>query len=75
MSGLPVLGGERSADQIVNDGKGEPGGLSGSGLGETDQIPARQSEWNRLLLDRRGMGVPCVANRVEHFGGEVQVLE
>jgi hypothetical protein len=72
---LPVCPCERSADQIVNYGKSEARGLSRSGLGETDQIPACQSKGNRLLLDRRGMRVPGVADRVENFGGEVQLLK
>src|SRR6266436_1168670 len=59
---LPACPCERSADQIVNYGKSEARGLSGSGLGETDQIPACQGKRNRLLLDRRGMGVARITD-------------
>src|SRR5258705_13268809 len=75
MTRLPFFAGEGCLDRIVNDWKGEPAGFSRSGLREPNEIPPRQCEWNRLLLDRRGMGVPGVANRVENFGGEVELGE
>ena len=73
MSRLAVRRRERRADQILNDGQRKTGSLTGSRLGEADQVPAGKRERNRLLLNRRRMRVAGVADRMEQFGREVEI--
>src|SRR5204862_697789 len=68
VSRLAVRRREWRADQILNDGQRKTGSLTGSRLGEADQVPAGKRERNRLLLNRRRMRVAGVADRMEQFG-------
>ena len=72
VNGLPVLIDQRSADQIMNDGKCEASGFPGSSLCQTNQIASGESERNRLLLDWSGMGVADIANRVQQLRREAE---
>ena len=69
----PLVVGDRRLDEIVNDGEREPGGFARTGLGKTNQIPTFQRQRNCLLLDRRGMRIPRIEHRVQHFGREIQL--
>ena len=73
MGRLAVIAGERRRDEVVDYWKREAGGLSGSGLGKANQIPAGESQRDSLLLYRCGMGVTCVTYRVQHFRREVEL--
>ena len=65
----------RSADEPIDDRERERGGLAGSGLRETDHVAPAQRERNRFALDRRWVGVPRVANRVEHLRAQAEICE
>jgi hypothetical protein len=70
---LAIRARQRCADEIVHDRQGESGSLSGTGLGETDQIPSGESERYGLLLDGRWVRIPRIAHGVQHLGGEIQL--
>ena len=63
------------SDQVVNDGQCETGSLAGSSLSKTNQVPAGEREWDRLLLYRRGMGVTCVVDRVQDLWSQLELRE
>jgi len=75
MKGHAVLVGDRSADEIVNDGEREAGSLAGPRLGETNQIPTFQRQRDCLLLDRRGVRVAGIEHRVQDFGRQIELRE
>ena len=64
-------GGERL--QQVHDRQDEGGGLPGAGLRRAEQVAPLEDVRDRLLLDRRGLGVPLGLDGAQEFGGKVQV--
>ena len=58
--------------EAVEDGEGEGGGLAGAGLGDAEQVAAFHHAGNGGELDRRGLGIALLGQRLEDRGVEVQ---
>jgi hypothetical protein len=64
---LTVLG------QAVQDRQGEGGGLAGAGLGDAQQVAARQHGRDGLRLDRGRGGVALVGQRLQEGLGKAEI--
>ncbi len=64
-----------AARQHLDHRQGEAGGLSGTGLGDADQVAPFQHDRDALRLDRRGRGVAGVDHRLENLGGKAQAVK
>ena len=65
----------RTAEQPLDDGDGEGGGLARARLREPDQVAPLERERHGLRLDGRGVLVPRLAKRFEHRLGEPEIGE
>ena len=63
----------RSRGEALQDRQRERGGLAGAGLGDAEQVAAREHEGNRLRLDRRGRLVVLGGQRLQKGSGEAEV--
>ena len=53
----------------------EPGCFSSAGLRRCHDIPATDHSWNSLFLNRRGVTVPLIPQRLEKGFPQPQVIE
>jgi hypothetical protein len=62
-------------NEVVQDRRGEDGGLSCAGLSNTNYVAARHSDWDRLLLDRTGSAVLSFCDRTHDRFAEAEAIE
>src|SRR5205814_8996233 len=74
--GLALLSGLASrCGEALPDWQRESGGLAGTGLGESQQIPAGEKLRDCLRLDRRRHGIAFVLERASNGFDEGQVFK
>jgi hypothetical protein len=73
VGGLAFRVSDRSADQVVNYGKGEARGLSRACLRQANQVSSRKRQGNRLLLNRGRVRIAGIAHGLQQFGREVEL--
>ena len=61
--------------QDLDHGKGEAGGLSGAGLGASQNVSAHENHRNCLGLDGGGLLIAEIGNRLQDSGAEPQFFE
>ena len=72
---MPPLGTKAARDKMMKDGQREGRRLAGAGLGDADEIAAREYVRNGFDLDRRGGDVFLFDERLRNRRGEAETMK